>query len=79
LVLSSPGSPALRAGASILEEGGALKSYRKELWLNVPARMAFVNITPQVEVCLGESGIREGLVLVKTKKTSFLLKSSPSY
>ena len=44
--------------------GGAVKSYRKELWLNVPARMAFVNITPQVEVCLGESGIREGFVLV---------------
>ena len=41
-----------------------MKSYRKELWLNVPARMAFVNITPQVEVCLGESGIREGFALV---------------
>jgi secondary thiamine-phosphate synthase enzyme len=44
--------------------GGAMKSYRKELWFNVPARMAFVNITPQVETCLGESGIREGFVLV---------------
>ena len=41
-----------------------MKSYRKELWLNVPARMAFVNITAQVESCLGESGIREGFVLV---------------
>ncbi len=41
-----------------------MKSYRKELWLNVPARMAFVNITPQVDACLGESGIREGFVLV---------------
>ena len=41
-----------------------MKSYRKELWFNVPARTAFVNITPQVESCLAESGIREGLILV---------------
>ena len=41
-----------------------MKSYRKELWFNIPARMGFVNITPQVEECLQESGIREGLVLV---------------
>ncbi len=33
------------------------------MWFNVPARMGFVNITPQVEDCLRESGIREGLVL----------------
>lgn len=39
-------------------------SYRKELWLNVPGRRAFVNITPQVEVCLRESKIKEGLCLV---------------
>lgn len=41
-----------------------MKSYRKEIWQNVPARRAFINITPQVEQCLGESGIEEGLVLV---------------
>ncbi|MCU0554321.1 MAG: secondary thiamine-phosphate synthase enzyme YjbQ [Syntrophales bacterium] len=41
-----------------------MKSYRRELWFNVPARMGFVNITPHVEACLAESGIREGLVLV---------------
>jgi secondary thiamine-phosphate synthase enzyme len=41
-----------------------MKSYRKELWYNVPGRRAFVNITPQVEACLRESGIREGLALV---------------
>jgi len=40
-----------------------MKSYRKELWFNVPGRRAFVNITPQVETCLRESGIREGLLL----------------
>jgi len=42
-----------------------MKSYRKELWFNIPTRMAFVNITPQVEECLKESGVQEGLVLVK--------------
>jgi secondary thiamine-phosphate synthase enzyme len=41
-----------------------VKSYRKELWFDIPARRGFVNITPQVETCLGESGISEGLVLV---------------
>lgn len=41
-----------------------MKTYRKEIWLNVPKRMAFINITPQVERCLEESGIKEGLVLV---------------
>ena len=40
-----------------------MKSYRKELWFNIPARRAFVNITSQVETCLRESGIREGLLL----------------
>lgn len=40
-----------------------MKSYRKELWFNVPSRMGFVNITPQVEACLGESGVKEGLLL----------------
>ncbi|MEW6118421.1 MAG: secondary thiamine-phosphate synthase enzyme YjbQ [Nitrospirota bacterium] len=41
-----------------------MKSYRKELWFNVPGRRAFINITPQVEECLKESGVKEGLVLV---------------
>lgn len=40
-----------------------MKSYRKELWFNTPTRRAFVNITPQVEACLRESGVREGLLL----------------
>ncbi len=43
-----------------------MKSYRKELWFNIPARRAFINITPQVEECLMESGIKEGLALVNT-------------
>jgi secondary thiamine-phosphate synthase enzyme len=41
-----------------------MKTYRKELWFNVPTRRAFINITPQVEAALRESGIKEGLVLV---------------
>ncbi len=41
-----------------------MKSYRKELWFQIPSRRGFVNITPQVEECLRESGIREGLCLV---------------
>lgn len=41
-----------------------MKSYRKELWFEVPIRRAFINITPEVEKCLMESGIKEGLVLV---------------
>ena len=41
-----------------------MNSYRKELWFNVPTRRAFINITPQVEGCLRESQIQEGLVLV---------------
>ena len=41
-----------------------MKSYRKELWFDVPGRRAFLNITHQVEAALAESGVREGLVLV---------------
>lgn len=41
-----------------------MKSYRKELNFNIPARRAYVNITPQVQACIDESGIKEGLVLV---------------
>ena len=41
-----------------------MKSYRKELWFNLPARRGFVNITPQVEECLHESAIRDGLCLI---------------
>ena len=41
-----------------------MKSYRKELIFNIPTRRGFVNITPQVEEALRESGISEGLCLV---------------
>ena len=41
-----------------------MNSYRKELWFNIPMRRAFINITPQVQEALRESGVREGLCLV---------------
>ncbi|MDR0844872.1 MAG: secondary thiamine-phosphate synthase enzyme YjbQ [Tannerella sp.] len=41
-----------------------MKSYRKELWFNIPSRRGFTNITPIVKECLAESGIKEGLLLV---------------
>jgi len=41
-----------------------MKSFRKELWFNLPTRRGFVNITSQVEAALRESGIREGLALI---------------
>jgi secondary thiamine-phosphate synthase enzyme len=41
-----------------------VKSFRKELWFEVPGRRAFLNVTRQVEDCLRESGVKEGLVLI---------------
>jgi secondary thiamine-phosphate synthase enzyme len=41
-----------------------MKSYRKELWMETPHRRDYVNITGQVEQCLAESGISEGLILI---------------
>ena len=41
-----------------------MKSYRKELWFNIPERRRIVCITGQVQQAIDESGIREGLVLV---------------
>jgi thiamine phosphate synthase YjbQ (UPF0047 family) len=45
-----------------------MKSYRKELWFEAPTRRAFINITGQVQKCLNESGVKEGLILVNTKQ-----------
>src|SRR5208283_238844 len=47
-----------------------MKSFRKELWFQVPTRRAFINITPQVEAALSESGIAEGLCLVNAMHIS---------
>ena len=40
-----------------------MKSFRKELWFNTPHRRDFINITPQVEQCIAESGVQEGFLL----------------
>jgi secondary thiamine-phosphate synthase enzyme len=47
-----------------------MKNHRKELWFNTPERTAFVNITPQVEAALHESGVKEGLCLVNAMHIS---------
>ena len=41
-----------------------MKSYRKELWMNTSGRREFINITQDVDQCLRESGIKEGLCLI---------------
>lgn len=41
-----------------------MKSYRKELWFEIPSRRGFINITPTIEKCLSESKIKEGMALV---------------
>jgi secondary thiamine-phosphate synthase enzyme len=43
---------------------GLVKSYRKEIWFNTRKRIEFINITSQVDQCLRESGVREGLILI---------------
>jgi secondary thiamine-phosphate synthase enzyme len=40
-----------------------MKSYRKELWMNTNTRRAYLNITPQINECLKESGVQEGFLL----------------
>lgn len=47
-----------------------MKSFRKELWFDVPQRRAYLNITPTIEHCVEESGIREGLCLVNAMHIS---------
>jgi len=47
-----------------------MKSYRKELWFNINKRRELINITPQVQQCLAESGIREGLLLCNSMHIS---------
>lgn len=47
-----------------------MKSYKKELWFNIPQRRQLVNITSEVENCLHDSGIKEGLCLVNAMHIS---------
>ncbi len=47
-----------------------MKSYRKELWFDITQRRQLINITPEVQTCLAESGIQEGLCLVNAMHIS---------
>jgi len=47
-----------------------VKSFRKELWFDIARRREFLNITPQVNATLRESGIREGICLVNAMHIS---------
>ena len=47
-----------------------MKSFRKELWFELPRRRGFLNITPQIDAALRESGVREGLCLVNAMHIS---------
>jgi secondary thiamine-phosphate synthase enzyme len=59
-----------KRGRPLTMGSSAMKSFRQELWFEVPRRRAYLNITPQVEACLRESGIREGLCLVNAMHIS---------
>ncbi|MGZ8489915.1 MAG: secondary thiamine-phosphate synthase enzyme YjbQ [Candidatus Binatia bacterium] len=45
-----------------------MKSFRKELWFNIATRVGFVNITAQVNACLRESGVKDGMALVNAMR-----------
>ena len=45
-----------------------MKSYRQELWFEIPSRRGLINITPQVQKCLEESGVSQGLALINAKQ-----------
>ena len=47
-----------------------MKSYRKELWFDVTQRRQLINITPEVQSCLADSGVLEGLCLVNAMHIS---------
>ncbi|OWY69666.1 secondary thiamine-phosphate synthase enzyme [cyanobacterium TDX16] len=47
-----------------------MKTFRKELWFELKTRRGYVNITPQVEAAIEESGVREGLCLVNAMHIS---------
>src|ERR1035438_2074165 len=51
-------------GRRSMGDNGRVKSFRRELWFEVPGRRAFLNITREVADCLRESGVKEGLVLI---------------
>src|SRR5262245_47469661 len=56
-----------------------MRSHTEYLTLNIPSKMAFVNITPQVEEAVRKSGVREGLVLVKASRVSSIVFQNPPF
>ena len=56
-----------------------MKSFRQELWFNVPTRMDFLNITSQVEKCVRDSGVREGMCLVNAMQKRAVQISCPVF
>ena len=48
---------------SLLEKGLPVKSFTEYLTFNIPERMAFQNITPQLEQIVQKSGVKEGILL----------------
>src|ERR1017187_9423430 len=63
-LLNASQSPTAHEPTACKSDNGGVKSFRKELWFEVPGRRAFLNITREVEECLRESGVKEGLVLI---------------
>ena len=47
-----------------------MKSFRKELWFDISQRRQLINITPEVQSCLAESGVQEGLALINAMHIS---------
>ena len=54
----------------IIENTYIMKSYRKELWFDITQRRQLINITPDVQSCLAESGVQEGLALINAMHIS---------
>ncbi len=54
----------------IIENTYIMKSYRKELWFDITRRRELINITPEVQSCLAESGVQEGLALINAMHIS---------
>ena len=52
------------------KKNNVMKSFRKELWFNITQRRQLVNITPEVQACLAESGVQEGLALINAMHIS---------
>ncbi len=55
-----------------------MKTYRKELWFDTSQRREFINITPEVDRAVRESGVNEGLCLVNAEQNFLLYPVSPS-